>query len=368
MKIKILTTEFKPYPGGVATYVYNIATELSRQGHDVTVVVFFNYGEKVETNGYEFKVVSVFSEDFRNYKLFKLAFWLAEKTLKDSSEIWIAADYRTMIASSYLPYSGRKYCVMHGTDSRAKLVTIFNKIPFFSPLSRFKKVVCNSDFTKKLVINNNKKVDRSDVVVSYLGAGDAKKTDMNFRNALGVQSKFVLLSVGRIERRKGIEYSIKAVLDLPEDIKNNLVYFVVGKVISQEYKDLIVDLIGESNSVVRYLGVVDEELLTSLYQESNVFLHTAVTDEKSVEGFGLVLAEAAKYGLPVITTGVDAIPEVVVADKTGFVVNEKDINAIASKIKYLYYNRDVLNDMSAFAKEHSNRFNWKEHVKVFFDE
>lgn len=368
MKITILTTEFKPYPGGVATYVYNVANELSKQGHDITILVFFNYGEKVETEGYGFKVKSVFSESYSNLKLFKLFAWLIFNRWKYQPDCWIAADYRTMFASSFIPFLGRKYCVMHGTDARARLITIFNYIPFFKPLLQFGKVVCNSKFTKSLVLQNHKYLNENKVVVSYLGSGDTKNTDRNFRTELNLADKFILLSVGRLERRKGLEYSIKAVLELPENIKSSLVYIIAGKVVDSSYHEAITALIEKGEGVVKYLGVIEESLLISLYEKSNVFLHTAITDEKSVEGFGLVLVEAAKYGLPVITTHVDAIPEVVIDGKTGFVVDEKNIHGISAKIATLYSNSDLLIKISDSAKKNADRFSWSEHVKVFLND
>lgn len=368
MKITILTTEFKPYPGGVATYVYNIANELCKQGHDVTVLVFFNYGGKIETRGFDFEVKSVFSEHFSNLKLLKVALWLFINKFKNKSDCWVAADYRTMVAFSFIPCSGIKYCVMHGTDARAKLIKIFSYLPIPNPLTRYFRVVCNSKFTKKLVIDNHKCLKENEVVVSYLGAEAAKKTNIDFRTKFDLADKFVLLSVGRLEHRKGLEYSIRAVLALPDEVRANIVYLIAGKVLDSSYYDKLNELILKGGSVVRYLGIVEENLLVSLYEKSNVFLHTAVTDKKSVEGFGLVLAEAAKYGLPVITTHVDAIPEVVINGKTGFVVDEKNVNEISSKVLELYLNPDMLRTMSDFTKINSDKYSWAEHVKVFLNE
>ena len=59
------------------------------------------------------------------------------------------------------------------------------------------------------------------------------------------------------------------------------------------------------------------------------------------EGLPNVLKEAMATGLPIISTKHTGVPEIVKDGQTGFLVNEKDVAAISSKLNYLIENPDL---------------------------
>lgn len=85
-----------------------------------------------------------------------------------------------------------------------------------------------------------------------------------------------------------------------------------------------------NKDIIIYDKGVNHELLAKLFKVADIYLHTS-----SYEGFGVVLAEAALSGLPIVSTYNDGVLEIVENKKTGFIVKEHlplDFAKIAIKI------------------------------------
>jgi glycosyltransferase involved in cell wall biosynthesis len=83
---------------------------------------------------------------------------------------------------------------------------------------------------------------------------------------------------------------------------------------------------------VVWKGPVVGEAKEQLFYESDIFVFPTFYP---IETFGIVNLEAMQAGLPIITTGRAAIPEVVEDGVNGFIVPEQDPNAVAEKILLL---------------------------------
>lgn len=81
---------------------------------------------------------------------------------------------------------------------------------------------------------------------------------------------------------------------------------------------------------VSYVGPVYGEAKWQLYASHDVFVHPTLDD-----AFPLVVLEAMQHGLPVVSTRVGAIPDIVVDNETGFLVDAGESEALASRIARL---------------------------------
>ncbi|RZK15488.1 MAG: glycosyltransferase, partial [Flavobacterium sp.] len=63
------------------------------------------------------------------------------------------------------------------------------------------------------------------------------------------------------------------------------------------------------------------------------------------ETFGIVNLEAMQYKLPIISSHEGGIPEIVIENKTGFIINPKDINLLADKLRVLINNSSLRKEM-----------------------
>ena len=72
-----------------------------------------------------------------------------------------------------------------------------------------------------------------------------------------------------------------------------------------------------------------------------------------VEGFGLVVAEAAAAGVPCVRTDSGGHSETVIDGKTGFVVPIDDLDAFSDRLDRLLVDADLRQRMGHAAREHA---------------
>jgi len=158
------------------------------------------------------------------------------------------------------------------------------------------------------------------------------------RNASGAAAprspsgKFRILFVGRHIERKGIEYLIKAAATLDPDIYQ---VRIIGQ--GDLTEKLKTQAAKEAPDQVVFLGKISNEELEKEYQNAGCFILPAIVDSRGdTEGLGVVLIEAAEYGVPVIASAVGGIVDVVIDGKTGLLVKEKSPQDLADAIRRLH--------------------------------
>jgi colanic acid/amylovoran biosynthesis glycosyltransferase len=143
-----------------------------------------------------------------------------------------------------------------------------------------------------------------------------------------------ILTVGRLVEKKGYFYSLQAVARL---IKNgfNIRYTIAGDGPLRNEMENLVNKLGISGHVT-FTGKTTQQAVVQLYQRAHLFvLSSATASNGDREGQGLVLQEAQACGLPVISTLHNGIPEGVLDGQAGYLVPEKDIDALTNAIQKL---------------------------------
>jgi colanic acid/amylovoran biosynthesis glycosyltransferase len=196
--------------------------------------------------------------------------------------------------------------------------------------------IANSQFTMKkieLLGCNKKKIVKMPVGL--------KLTDFPFfERRLEPEGVIKIITVARLVEVKGIEYTIKALAKVRKTFPNIKYYIVGGGALEIALKTLIAE--EDVGDIVTLKGWMTQEELRRLYDVCHIFILSSVTaGDGSQEGQGLVLQEAQAKGLPVISTFSGAIPEGVLEGKSGFLVNERDVDALAERIRYLIENPEL---------------------------
>ena len=143
-----------------------------------------------------------------------------------------------------------------------------------------------------------------------------------------------ILTVARLVEKKGLEYSIRAVKKVLEKYPR-VHYTIIGNGFLKKRLNCLINVLHCRNKISILSGMESSRIIEE-YIRSHIFILSSVTaingDE---EGQGLVLQEAQAMGLPVIATRHNGFPEGLIEGKSGFLVPEKDVVALAEKIKYL---------------------------------
>lgn len=140
---------------------------------------------------------------------------------------------------------------------------------------------------------------------------EAKRTEL--RETWGIDDKHIVLTIGSGFKTKGLDRSLKAVASLPQDIKENTEFWIVGQDNPKPYEQLIKKLGLESN--VHFLG--GREDIPELLWAVDCLIHPAYS-----ENTGTVLLEAAVAGLPVICTAVCGYAHYIQEVEAGIVIEE----------------------------------------------
>lgn len=153
------------------------------------------------------------------------------------------------------------------------------------------------------------------------------------------EGRRVVLSAGRLERRKGQDMLLRAIDTVRRDIPDLLIAIVGDGVEAGRLRDLAAALRVEP--FVEFHPEVDEETLRSYYQHCDLFVLANRQVGYDIEGFGMVLLEAQACGVPVIAGCSGGAPEALiagggpdapVAGETGLVVDCSSVEPLAAAL------------------------------------
>lgn len=143
-----------------------------------------------------------------------------------------------------------------------------------------------------------------------------------------------ITTVARLVEKKGVEYGIRAIAQL-KTFAFPVKYSIVG---DGPLRDSIEQLITELDvgSMVELVGWKSQDEVIEILNQTHLLLAPSVTGQKGdQEGIPVALMEAMAMGLPVVSTHYSGIPELVEHDVSGFLLPERDPDAIAEKLIYL---------------------------------
>ncbi|MEZ2345744.1 glycosyltransferase family 4 protein [Terriglobus sp. RCC_193] len=156
------------------------------------------------------------------------------------------------------------------------------------------------------------------------------------RSRYGWCDKKVLLTVARLEPRKGIDQALRALSHLKKygRLQRDWRYVIAGKGTElAALRRLTSEL--ELESVVEFLGFISDEDLPGCYEAADVFLQPNRNLNGDTEGFGVVFLEAAACGLPVIGGVAGGTGDAIDHGRNGLLVDSESVSEIADAIALL---------------------------------
>lgn len=201
-------------------------------------------------------------------------------------------------------------------------------------LRRADRILANSHATARQAERLGVPADRVRVVtpglpVPDVGAGDraAARTDLLCRLGLP-DSAFMVATVGRLVRRKGVAWFVQRVLPrLPDET----VYVIVGAGPDLRRVRLLAGRGGAAGRT-RLLGLVDDGLRDTVMTGADVFVMPNMSVPGDMEGFGMVAVEAALRGTPVVAAGLEGVLDAVVDGETGVLCPPGDADAFTARL------------------------------------
>lgn len=248
-------------------------------------------------------------------------------------------------------------CLSHGEEismalKKSSFWGIKNKLLKLTyPMAKGHIVMCH--FVRELLIKEVS-VDKKliDVIPSNIDINQLPKKILNKPD--NKENAFKLLSVGRIQKRKGFQHCISAVNLLRRKFEN-IHLDIVG---DGSYKEQIRELINSNNleKKITLHGRVDKNKLNNLYQDCDLFiLANYQLENGDTEGCPTVFAEASGFNLPIIGGTGGGAETIIDNYKNGIIVNTSNISELVSAIDYILSDKDVAITMGKLGREKVER-------------
>ena len=188
--------------------------------------------------------------------------------------------------------------------------------------------------------------------------------DPDLAARLGVSGRRMILSVGRLVPRKGVDRLVAAMPQILAAVPDaHLLIAGHGPL-----RGALETLIREQNlaSHVTLLGEVTDQDLVRLYALAEIFaLPNRTMPDGDTEGFGLVFLEANACGKPVVSGRDGGVVDAVKDGVNGLAVNGNDVGAIATAVIRLLQDPVLRERLTQGALDAAKRGDWKSRAAEF---
>ncbi len=201
-------------------------------------------------------------------------------------------------------------------------------------LKNTNKVIAISQFNKDYLVNNNLCLEEK-LVVIHCGIFLDRFKFINHYQYNKI-FKIITLPSGFVEK-KGFDILLDALRKLVE-MDKLIECYVVGTDLDgkrlNHYMEASTDLGIENN--VKFIGAVSQDKLTELYNQCNMFVLPCVKDKNNkIDGIPVSLMEAMAVGLPVISTKLSGIPELIEHGRNGLLATPNNSDDLVHLIMCL---------------------------------
>ncbi|HNP75556.1 MAG TPA: glycosyltransferase family 4 protein [bacterium] len=359
MKILYLITQ--PEWGGAQRYVFDLAVFSKKQGHQVMVAAGPAQDrpllEKLAKQGLE------------TYQLKNLVREISP--VKDLAAIGEIKKLYQKLQPDIIHLNSTKAGIIGSLASvgyrNCKTIYTAHGWVFNEPLPKWKKniflwlekltarakdkIICVSEFDRQSALDN--KIAPNDKLISIHNGIDADKieflpktealkeliSDTDFQIS---DTDIIISTIANFYPTKGLPYLIEAIQLLVTRYSLPVTLIIIGdgekrleleKIIAEKKLNKKVLLAGRKENASRYLKAFD------IYACSSV-----------KEGFPYSILEAMAGGLPIVTTNVGGIPEIIENNRTGLLVEPKNPSQLAEKIFQLANNKSLAQKLAGRAQ------------------
>lgn len=350
--MKIGITCYPTY-GGSGVVATELGKALAKRGHQIH---FISYAMPMRLNGGFDNNIFYHEVEMSSYPVFEFPLYtpaLASKMVEvanfedlDLLHVHYAIPHAT---SAYLAKkmiakkNFRVTTTLHGTD-----ITLVGLEPSFLPVMKFSieksdGVTAVSRYLKERTLTHYNIEKEIDVIPNFIDPVEYKKVDDNcIRQRFGLTSERILMHVSNFRAVKRVTDVIRIFEQVQKKVPSCLI--LIGDGPERTSCEHLVRELGLQQSV-KFLGKQLE--LPSILSAADLFLIPS-----QQESFGLSALEAMACEVPVISTSVGGLPELVVHNQTGYIAEIGDVDRMAK------YAVDLLtNDQkrAMFAKESRKR-------------
>ncbi len=389
MRVLMITTSYPKYPGDVtAPVIEKIALELARRGHAVDLVLPRHPDLVLEgrDHGLPLRLIPFWAGSGKNYAWGYASSMRADRELRPRAlalaPLVFLAGLATMrrltrenrfdvahahwvlpngpIAALAIAAETPLVISLHGSD-----IFVAERLGLLAAIARrtFQRTAwvaaCASDLGTRAVALGAEPARVTTLLHGVdpedLAGGDG----IDWRARVGAaRGDLFVATLGRLVAKKGFAHLIRATARL-------VAAGVPVRVAIGGTGDLAEPLAAEAAKLgvgrhVSFLGDVPHDHVGGLFRAADVVAVPSVRDENgNVDGLPNVLLEAMAVGSPVVASRIAGLPDVVVHDRNGLLVEPADEQALAEALRTLHADSATRSRLAAGALETARALSWQ---------
>lgn len=370
--ILILTHEFDPRRGGIATFCEEIALAAQAGGDDVEVWAQRDRAGKGRAWPFRVRRLSLAG----THGLFcqqatARALNAGREHLRDATVL--LAEPGPMLACMWLIALGqalpqRLVLTFHGSEILRFHHNPLTRVLTRALIRRAFRISTLTRYTRDLLCRHFPEAEAK----TFLTPGAVRSAAASVPPPDGVgiagdAGRLIVLTVGRLHPRKGQLRTLLALDALPPEQRERVEYWVVGKAGDAHHEHLLRLAALRTKVGTRFLGELGEAQLDLVYRRADVFALTSVEHGHSVEGFGLVYLDASARGLPIVAHRIGGVAEAVCDGVTGLLVSPDNPAELTAAFARLLAEPELRRRLGAAGPAWAAKNTWRHAAALLFD-
>jgi phosphatidylinositol alpha-1,6-mannosyltransferase len=315
IRILFISHTFPPIAGGVETHNYELSTWIAKQANIRLIV---------------------------NRRRWLIPFFLIYAAARAA---FLAKNYDVIVLGSCLlsnvGWFVKKFtekpvvAVAHGLDLTFRNL-FYQKLWIGIFLKKIDKIIAVGNETVKIA--KEKRIPEDKIVFIPNGVDTEKhlvsatRSDLEKIIGQSAENKKILLTSGRLAKRKGAAWFISNVMP---KLGEEFLYVIAGDGPDKKNIEEAVKNNGLENRVV-LLGYVSDEKRNVLLNTADLFVQPNIKIPGDMEGFGISVIEAGACRLPVLASGIEGLKDAIKDGQNGFLAESGNANMFAGKINELF--------------------------------
>ncbi len=355
--VLIVAKGFPPDDGGIETYSYNVAKAFEELGHCVHVVTSVRRPSEAPRNQFHwFKAVRQRAQILTAFSMMRVC--IALKRSGYCPDLIHATSWRVAAISQFLWLRTPIVVTVHGKEVFG-LSSLIRRLAEFV-LARAQTIVFVSDAIRQRFLSEFPSFTEANTIVSWNGC-----TDFGDVSDLPAKEPNAIFTVCRLVERKNLHLAVEAV-SLIDHEKYPFKYRLAGT------GPLAASLKAKAHALglddrFEMLGFVPDDEVAREYSRASIFLHPQIEADggNDVEGFGIVLADAMRFGAIPIAGDNGGPRDFICHGENGYLVEGDSPVETSGVLQALLSNKNQLMKLRSNAEEFArDHFTWKKHVNV----